>query len=345
LDGTAGGVPGSDASSVRRGGEDISLAMAAAVAEAPVAFDWGGHDENADDRYEKLGVIGSGVFGTVYKARDKETDEIVAMKHLKLEGGDLVDGVPAQVIREVSLLRDFVHPNVAELCSIQVNGLGDYNLIMEYVDIELHKVLRTYWKEGTSMPMQQVEAYAQDLLNGIHACHVRLIIHRDLKPQNILIGKQGLKICDFGLARIYSLPIKLYTHDVITLWYRAPEILLGIQRYGPEVDIWSAGCVVAEMATCYPTFPGDSEIGTIFKILKLVGSPTEETWPGFSSLEYWKDSFPRWPATGLEKIRSMRPELGDAGIDLLTHLLDLNPQTRLSARRAKGHPFCSRKVA
>jgi len=311
----------------------------AKVQEAPTSFDWGNGCENPDDRYEKLSVIGSGVFGTVYKARDKETDEIVAMKHLHLEGGDLCDGVPAQVIREVSLLRDFVHPNIAQLWSIQISGLGDYNLILEYIDLELHKVLRTHRKEGTFMPIEQVAKYSKDLLSGIHACHTRLIIHRDLKPQNILIGKDGLKICDFGLARIYSLPIKLYTHDVITLWYRAPEILLGVQKYGPEVDIWSAGCIVAEMATCYPTFPGDSEIGTIFKILKLLGSPTEESWPGFSKLEYWKESFPKWPPSGLEPIRAMRPELGETGIDLLKHLLDMNPQQRLSSRRAKNHPF------
>mmetsp|Transcript_66123 Transcript_66123/g.132694 ORF Transcript_66123/g.132694 Transcript_66123/m.132694 type:complete len:318 (-) Transcript_66123:255-1208(-) len=307
--------------------------------EAPRSFDWGNENESTDDRYEKLSVIGSGVFGTVYKARDKETDEIVAMKHLHLEGGDLCDGVPAQVIREVSLLRDFTHPNIAQLRSIQISGLGDYDLILEYIDLELHKVLRTHRKEGTLLPMDQVARYSQDLLSGIHACHVRLIIHRDLKPQNILIGKNGLKICDFGLARIYSLPVKTYTHDVVTLWYRAPEILLGGHKYGPEVDIWSAGCIVAEMATCFPLFPGDSEIGTIFKILKILGSPTEETWPGFSKLEYWKESFPKWPPTGLEPIRTSRPELGDAGIELIARLLDMNPQSRLSSRRAKNHAF------
>lgn len=317
----------------------IAAEAAVPLREVPAHLDWGRHGAGLEDRYEKLGVIGSGVFGTVYKARDRETDAIVAMKHLHLEGSDLCDGVPAQVIREVSLLRDFVHPNIAELRNIQINGLGDYDLILEYIDVELHTLLRQHRKDKDFMPMDQVTRYTQDLLNGIHACHVRLIIHRDLKPQNILIGKDGLKICDFGLARVYSLPIKLYTHDVVTLWYRAPEILLGVPKYGPEVDIWSAGCIVAEMATCYPTFPGDSEIGTIFKILKLLGSPTEETWPGFSRLEYWKESFPRWPPTNLEPIREMRPELGEAGIDLLTHLLDMNPQSRLSSRRAKNHRF------
>lgn len=247
----------------------IAAEAAVSLREVPAHLDWGRHGAGLEDRYEKLGVIGSGVFGTVYKARDRETDAIVAMKHLHLEGSDLCDGVPAQVIREVSLLRDFVHPNIAELRNIQINGLGDYDLILEYIDVELHTLLRQHRKDKDFMPMDQVTRYTQDLLNGIHACHVRLIIHRDLKPQNILIGKDGLKICDFGLARVYSLPIKLYTHDVVTLWYRAPEILLGVPKYGPEVDIWSAGCIVAEMATCYPTFPGDSEIGDMAWILQV----------------------------------------------------------------------------
>merc|ERR1719369_631802 len=190
------------------------------------------------------------------------------------------------------------------------------------------------------MLMDKVARYSHDLLKGVHACHVRLIIHRDLKPQTLLIGKGGLKICDFGLARIYSLPVKPYTHDVVTLWYRAPEILLGAQKYGPEVDLWSSGCIIAEMATCYPTFPGDSEIGTVFEILKLLGSPTEDTWPGFSKqLEYWKNTFPRWAPANLESIRQMRPELGEAGLSLLSSLLCLNPQARLNSRRAINHPF------
>jgi len=295
--------------------------------------------ENTDQRYEKIQVIGNGTFGTVFKVRDRETQEIMAMKHLHLDAGDLCDGVPANVIREVSLLRDFDHPNIAQLHTIQINGPGDYDLILEYIDKDLHRVLKDHRKEEELMPMDKLLKYSHDLLNGIHACHCRCIIHRDLKPQNLLISKDGLKICDFGLARIYSLPIKPYTHDAITLWYRAPEILLGSPTYGPEVDVWSAGCIISEMATSYPTFAGDSEIGTIFKILKLVGSPTEATWPGYLGLQYWKESFPRWPPTRLEPIRDQRPDLGTAGMELLNSLLNLCPPGRISTRRAKNHDF------
>jgi len=218
-------------------------------------------------------------------------------------------------------------------------------LVFEYVDDDLHRVLKSYRHARQLMPMHQVVKYAGDLLNGCQACHLRLIIHRDLKPQNILVSRDGLKICDFGLARMFSPPLKAYTHDVITLWYRSPEILLGTTIYGPEVDMWSAGCCIAEMATCQPLFPGDSEIGTIFKILRLLGTPTEQTWPGFSKLEHWKTSFPQWPPTDLETLLEVRPELGELGLDLLRGLLCLNPQARLPARRAKAHALLAQTHA
>mmetsp|Transcript_99464 Transcript_99464/g.281722 ORF Transcript_99464/g.281722 Transcript_99464/m.281722 type:complete len:315 (+) Transcript_99464:109-1053(+) len=300
---------------------------------------FGGGKTEIEERYDKLDAIGTGVYGTVYQARDTESGEIVAMKCLHLDESELSDGVPAHVIREVALLRDLVHPSIVQLLGVYSTGMSGYQLVFEYIETDLHKVLKAHRKAGEPMPMEQVTRYSQELLNGIHACHTHLILHRDLKPQNILIGGDGLKICDFGLARIFSLPLKPYTHDVITLWYRAPEIMLGAQQYGPEVDLWSAGCIIAEIATCYPVFPGDSEIGTIFKQLKLLGHPTEETWPGFSQLEHWKRTFPRWQPTNLKPILDMRPEIGEVGIDLLGKLLSLNPQGRLTSRRAKSHPF------
>jgi len=192
------------------------------------------------------------------------------------------------VIREVSILRDFVHPNVVRMLDMHVGGQADYNLIFEFLERDLHSVLKRYRKTGERMPMSQVCSFSKMLLNGIHACHVRLIIHRDLKPQNILLSEDNvLKICDFGLARIFAQPLKHYTVDVITLWYRCPEILLASPNpYGPEVDVWSAGCVIAEMATGEAPFCGQSEIDTIFKIFRLLGTPTEESWPGYQKLDH-----------------------------------------------------------
>jgi serine/threonine protein kinase len=120
-------------------------------------------------------------------------------------------------------------------------------------------------------------------------------LHRDLKPQNLLINKEGnLKLADFGLARAFGVPLRTYTHEVVTLWYRAPEILLGGRQYSTGVDMWSVGCIFAEMATRKPLFPGDSEIDEIFKIFRILGTPTEADWPGVESFPDFKSSFPKW---------------------------------------------------
>jgi serine/threonine protein kinase len=290
-----------------------------------------------EQRYEPLDVVGSGVFGTVFLATDRETNEQVALKRIGLDEGNH-DGGPAHVIREVSLLRDFVHPNIVQLKDLEITDNG-FQLIFEYVPDDLHQVLKGLRREGAQLPMAKVLGYSQDLLSGIHACHSQLIIHRDLKPQNVLIHPvRGLKICDFGLSRTFSPSNKAYTPEVITLWYRGPELLLGQLQYGPEVDLWSAGCIIAEMATSYPTFPGDSEIGTIFKIMQLLGSPTEATWPGFEkALPLWKPCFPRWPPTDLASVYKRRPEFGGAGMDLLHGLLAMNPASRLTSRKAKAY--------
>jgi serine/threonine protein kinase len=299
----------------------------------------------ADQQYEQydlVDVIGEGVYGTVHLGRARDTGEQVAIKQLKLDD-DTADGVPAHIIREVSLLRDFIHPNIVELKDFQNTGPSEYQLIFEYVPDELYRILRGYRREGRQLPMEKVLGYSRDLLSGIHACHARLIIHRDLKPQNLLIHPvHGLKICDFGLARALAPAGRVYTPEVVTLWYRCMELLLGRQQYGAEVDTWSAGCIVAEMVTGHALFPGDSEIGTVFKIMQLMGSPTEATWPGFQQdLPLWSTHFPSWPPTDLGAIRNARPELGEVGIDLLCGLLALNPASRPTARRARAHAFFS----
>ncbi|CAK0832739.1 unnamed protein product [Prorocentrum cordatum] len=297
-------------------------------------------------RYVPLAEIGRGVYGTVLAARDSETNETVALKRITVDD-DQADGVPAHIIREVSLLRDFSHRNVVQLRDVQAVGIREFQLVFEYVPGELHQMLKGHRRAGTQLPMARVLQYSQDLLRGIHACHARLIMHRDLKPQNVLVHPaDGLKICDFGLARAFSRPVRAYTPEVVTLWYRGPELLLGRAPYGPELDLWSAGCILAEMATSRPTFPGDSEIGTAFKIMQLLGSPTEATWPGFGqALAHWSPRLPRWPPGDLAPIRDLRPELGEAGLGLIRSLLVMNPAARLTARRARGHAFLRQQGA
>jgi len=300
------------------------------------------------EKYERYDDIGEGNFGAVCKARNLKTDQIVAIKRLKLDDHCLSDGVPPHVIREVCLLRDFVHPNVVRLLDLHVEDMMVFNLVFECAEHDLYREIRDARKARQKLPLEKVKRYTADLMAGIHACHVRCITHRDLKPQNVLVSEGRLKICDFGLARIFSPPPgggrRQYTPDIITLWYRAPEILLGSPSYGPEVDVWSAGCIIGEMAIGLPIFPGDSEIDTYFKICRLMGTPTPETWPELHNLQ-WRKEYPSWPGTGLEPLLEARPDLGEDGIDLLCGLLELFPPRRTPMRLARQHRFVCPVVA
>jgi serine/threonine protein kinase len=205
----------------------------------------------------------------------------------------------------------------------------------EFLDQDLKK----YMDSVTSLSHALVQSYCKQLLQGLTYCHQRRIVHRDLKPQNLLIDKKGsLKIADFGLARAFCVPVRQYTHEVVTLWYRAPEILLGSATYSIPVDIWSAGCIFAEMLSKKPIFPGDSEIDQLFKIFRQMGTPTEDIWHGCTSLPDYKPSFPKWKKQELTKIfENSHP----AAIDLLEKMLIYEPAQRISAREALNHPYFS----
>lgn len=157
-----------------------------------------------------------------------------------------------------------------------------------------------------------------------------------------MIDKEGnLKLADFGLARAFGVPLRTYTHEVVTLWYRSPEILLGGRQYSTGVDMWSVGCIFAEMATRKPLFPGDSEIDEIFKIFRILGTPTEQDWPGVTSFPDFKSSFPRWERKDDEEM--INPGgvkvIGEEGLSLLESLLVYDPAGRISAKQAVLHPY------
>merc|ERR1719191_2016849 len=194
---------------------------------------------------------------------------------------------------------------------------------------------------GGRLQPGQVKDFARQMCKGVEFCHANRIMHRDLKPQNLLIDNttMKLKIADFGLARAFSLPVPQYTHEVVTVWYRPLEILLGSKLYSVPVDLWGVGCILAEMATGAPLFAGDSEIDTAFKIFMKLGTPTEALWPGVSELPDFKATFPKWAPKGWANIRNTRAQVGSSGIDLLDKLMRYNPRTRISAREALAHPY------
>ena len=288
--------------------------------------------ESNYETIEKV-LLGEGTYGKVYKARSVRTGEAVAMKQMKLDAQK--EGVPSTAIREIALLKELVHPNVVRLLDV-FSKTNKLVLVFEFVENDLKKYMKAL--NGPLSP-STVNNFAYQLCRGVEFCHANRIIHRDLKPQNLLINHRLLlKIADFGLARAFAVPVPAYTHEVVTVWYRPPEILLGAKLYSVPVDLWSIGCVIGEMATGAPLFAGDSEIDTIFKIFQKLGTPSEQVWPGVGELPEYKASFPNWLPRGWAQIRNTKQQVGTDGIDLLENLMCYDPR-RLSARRALQHTY------
>ncbi|OAA70512.1 Cell division control protein 2 (Cyclin-dependent protein kinase) [Cordyceps fumosorosea ARSEF 2679] len=323
------------------------------------------------DNYQKLEKVGeaeanvfpassssrlpgqTGTYGVVYKARDLANGgRIVALKKIRLEAED--EGVPSTAIREISLLKEMKDPNIVRLFNIVHADGHKLYLVFEFLDLDLKKYMESLpvsdggrgkaLPEGSSAHLARlgmgdavVKRFMRQLCDGIRYCHAHRVLHRDLKPQNLLIDREGnLKLADFGLARAFGVPLRTYTHEVVTLWYRAPEILLGGRQYSTGVDMWSVGCIFAEMCTRKPLFPGDSEIDEIFKIFRTLGTPTEEVWPGVTSYPDFKSSFPKWKR---DYAAALCHNLNDHGLDLLEAMLVYDPAGRISAKAAVNHPY------
>jgi len=286
-------------------------------------------------QYDMGDVLGEGTYGKVRQARCRKTGEQRALKQMKLNNRD--EGVPSTAIREIAILKELSHENIVRLMDVFCKP-GELVLVFELCNTDLKKYMRSV--SGKLQPAQ-VKDLARQLCKGVEFCHANRIMHRDLKPQNLLIDSSSmrLKIADFGLARAFSLPIPQYTHEVITVWYRPLEILLGSKLYSIPVDIWGVGCIFAEMATGAPLFPGDSEIDTAFKIFQKLGTPTEAMWPGLSELPDFKPSFPKWQPKEWSKIRNTHAQVGTTGTRLLEQLMCYNPSARISARAALQHPY------
>nr|AAD00773.1 CDC2PTB [Paramecium tetraurelia] len=298
----------------------------------------------SEERYQKLEKIGEGTYGLVYKARDNQTGDIVALKKIRMDHED--EGVPSTAIREISLLKEVQHPNIVPLKDVVYDESRLY-LIFDFVDLDLKKYMESVPKYMESVPQldrMQVKKFINQMIQALNYCHQNRVIHRDLKPQNILVDikQQNTQIADFGLARAFGLPLKTYTHEVITLWYRAPEILLGQRQYSTPVDIWSLGCIFAEMAQKRPLFCGDSEIDQLFKIFKIMGTPKESTWPGVSTLPDFKSSFPRWPnpyqssCNVQEKILLIYVHQDQIS---LSKMITYDPLARIPAEEALKHAY------
>ncbi|XP_064134279.1 cyclin-dependent kinase 16 isoform X1 [Loxodonta africana] len=283
------------------------------------------------ETYIKLDKLGEGTYATVYKGKSKLTDNLVALKEIRLEHEE---GAPCTAIREVSLLKDLKHANIVTLHDI-IHTEKSLTLVFEYLDKDLKQYLDDC---GNVINMHNVKLFLFQLLRGLAYCHRQKVLHRDLKPQNLLINERGeLKLADFGLARAKSIPTKTYSNEVVTLWYRPPDILLGSTDYSTQIDMWGVGCIFYEMATGRPLFPGSTVEEQLHFIFRILGTPTEETWPGILSNEEFKTyNYPKYRA---EALLSHAPRLDSDGADLLTKLLQFEGRNRISAEDAMKHQF------
>lgn len=292
------------------------------------------------DQYEKLEKIGEGTYGKVYKARDKTSGKLVALKKTRLEMDE--EGVPSTTLREISLLKMLSESNhIVKLLTVEhvdENEKACLYLVFEYLTTDLKRYMDRNGKgPAYPLPTQTVKSMVYQLIKGLAHCHKHGVMHRDLKPQNLLVDDTSmtLKIADLGLGRAFSIPVKSYTHEIVTLWYRAPEVLLGTTHYSTPVDMWSVGCIMAELVRKQPLFPGDSEWQQLLHIFKLLGTPNENMWPGVSRLRDWHD-FPQWRPQDLSRVF---PTLEEAGLDLLKSMLEYDPARRISAKEALMHPY------
>ena len=283
------------------------------------------------EKYTKVEKVGEGTYGVVYKCKVKDTNDFVALKKIRLENED--EGIPSTSIREISILKQLRHPNIVYLIDL-IHGEKKLYLVFEFMDHDLKKFLDI--NNGPLTP-ELVKSYLFQILIAVNFCHSKRILHRDLKPQNLLIDKDGIiKVADFGLARSFGIPIKTLTHEILTLWYRAPEILLGQKEYSTPVDMWSIGLIFYEMAHRKPLFAGDCEIDQIFKIFQMFGTPNEKTWPGITKLPEFKLTFPQFKGKG---ISAYNRNIDSVGLDLLSKMIQLDPCKRISAKQALQHPY------
>ncbi|XP_020261534.1 cyclin-dependent kinase G-2 isoform X1 [Asparagus officinalis] len=293
------------------------------------------------DEFERLNKIDEGTYGVVYRAKDKKTGEVVALKKVKMEKER--EGFPLTSLREINILLSFHHPSIVDVKEVVVgSSLDSIFMVMEYMEHDLKALMETM-KQPFSQ--SEVKCLMLQLLSGVKYLHDNWVLHRDLKTSNLLLNNQGeLKICDFGLARQYGSPLKPYTHLVVTLWYRSPELLLGAKEYSTAIDMWSLGCIMAELLAKEPLFSGKTEFDQLDKIFRTLGTPNEKIWPGFAKLPGVKVNFVRQPYNRLrEKFPptsfSGRPTLSEAGFDLLNKLLTYDPEKRITAEAALDHDW------
>ena len=280
-------------------------------------------------RYRKVSFLGEGQFATVYKAEDTECNKkIVAVKKIKLGlTSEARDGINRTALREIKLLQELHHQNIIGLLDV-FGHKSNISLIFDYMDTDLEVIILD---QAIVLTPGDIKAYLIMTLQGLEYLHLHWILHRDLKPNNLLINNQGiLKITDFGLARAFGTPARLLTHQVVTRWYRSPELLFGARFYGTGIDIWAVGCIGAELMLRKPFLTGETDLSQLAKIFEICGTPSERQWPGVCNLPDYIEyvNMQSVPFSDIFTAAS------DDFIQILQWCLTLDPNKRCTATQA-----------
>jgi serine/threonine protein kinase len=277
-------------------------------------------------RYINRQKLGNGSYGEVFQALDSVDDHLVAMKIQPINFGE---GIPRSILREISILQSVNHPNLVQFKTALFQP-GSIAIVTDYLEYDLRRFLH---RRNRPMEPLLLQSYAFQLLCGVYHLHTHGIMHRDLKPENLLLDQEGmLKICDFGLSRFFTLPLGKYSPEVISTWYRPPELLMGERSYDLSSEMWSIGCIIAEMARGRPIAMGDSDIDQLQKFYAVLGTPTMEEQTIFP-VEENQQTFDR--PNFFEFLKSEDENL----VDLASRMLQYNPRKRMTTVDALTHPY------
>ena len=299
---------------------------------------------NEDERtkYIRGKELGEGTYAVVYEGRLRSDPNVrVAIKKIKVQK-EYSDGMAPDAVREVKFLQELRHPNIVLLLSVFSSRDQNLNLVLEHLPLgDLEMLIRD--GQGVAYGAADIKAWAGMLTRAVWFCHAHFVLHRDIKPNNLLVAADGeLKLADFGLARAFADPFgagRPMTSNVVTRWYRAPELLFGAAFYAGCVDVWSVGCVLAELIMRGPYLPGNTEVEQIALVCRHVGTPTDENWPGVTKLKHYAVPDEIYPARGRDALMPQFGTVGPEGVDLLVKTLALDPRKRITAEEMLRHPW------
>ena len=294
--------------------------------------------------YQAVELLGEGTYGSVYKVRKKGDSKFYAIKKIKNKSDNYNEGVPYRIINEIGILNKVKHPNVVKIERISLEK-NDIEICFEYCKYDLRKIIDSKMNDNSFYNVNFVKNMMYQLLKGVAHLHSNFIFLRDLKPQNILVDENGwiLKLADFGLSRVYSIPIRPYSKGVFTIWYAAPELLLGKNIYATEIDIWSIGCIFIELYLGRPFVMGDSEIDQFCELLRIYGTVNALSLPVYKKAKSEElPNLPFWKGIGLQDYLNEKNQIikiDGLAFDLMEKMLAFDPCERITCKEALNHPY------